>query len=211
MGEITIRLFYFLNNEPHSLQWGKNQEQLNSQFGLTVWQIWTAQPSWALKVAFFQKVRWNFFRSPNLKNKYSKKLSWAWNKNESHFLKKATISLLPHTLGLPPDHTYYRSAFVRILALQCYLGFDLSYIQQTDFKNLAGCLLRLNSHILQFHIHISIISFRRVKNRSRKKKPSRASSSAASMETPNLTEALVGSSGMVISQFFLIFHKIQVF
>ena len=33
------------------------------------------------EVAFFQKVWWNFFRSPNLKKKYSKKLSWAWNLN----------------------------------------------------------------------------------------------------------------------------------
>ena len=33
------------------------------------------------KGGFFQKVRWNFFRSPNLKKKYSKKLSWAWNLN----------------------------------------------------------------------------------------------------------------------------------
>ena len=34
-----------------------------------------------LKVAFFQKVQWNFFRSPNLKKKCSKKPSWAWNLN----------------------------------------------------------------------------------------------------------------------------------
>ena len=33
------------------------------------------------KGGFFQKVRWIFFRSPNLKKKYSKKLSWAWNLN----------------------------------------------------------------------------------------------------------------------------------
>ena len=34
-----------------------------------------------LKGAFFQKVRWTFFRSPNLKKVYSKKLSWACNSN----------------------------------------------------------------------------------------------------------------------------------
>ena len=40
--------------------------------------------------------------------------------------------------------------------------------------------------------------YRRVKNRSRKKKgPSRTSSSAVSMDVSDLKEALVGSSGMV--------------
>ena len=34
-----------------------------------------------LKVAFFQKVWWNFFRAQISKKKYSKKLSWAWNLN----------------------------------------------------------------------------------------------------------------------------------
>ena len=58
-----------------------------------------------LKVAFFQKVQWNFFRSPNLKKKIPKNYHGLvfWNiyiflrfgdlKNESHFLKKSHLYL----------------------------------------------------------------------------------------------------------------------
>ena len=65
-----------------------------------------------LKVAFFQKVRWNFFRSPNLRKKIfqktilslkfeipahiSKQLRLGDLKNEYHFVKKGTFS---DTLG----------------------------------------------------------------------------------------------------------------
>ena len=48
---------------------------------------------YVLKVAFFQKVWWNFFRSPNLKKKkYSKKLSWAWNLNNSKVLLAGNLN-----------------------------------------------------------------------------------------------------------------------
>ena len=58
----------------------KNSREIQCWQSL-IFTVFTIYNLTLLKVAFFQKLQWIFFRSPNLKKKYSKKLSWAWNLN----------------------------------------------------------------------------------------------------------------------------------
>ena len=72
------------------------------------------------KGGFFQKVRWNFSRSPNLKKEnIPKKLSWAWNLNFKFWRFKKT------------NHTFWKKATFKCELADFGVFFKISWVCQS--------------------------------------------------------------------------------